>query len=1102
MKISLFLLFFITFTITANIYSQETTIDLQVKDISVRDLFKIIEDKSNVRFFYSNDLRNLNRIISLSAQNLPLAKILDQVLSDSNVSYKVFDNNIVVITPFGPTTPIKVKGNVTDDDEGKPLPGVSVGVNSTSQKVITDLNGNYTIEVANKEALLEFSFMGFETERIQVSNQSVINVKLRSEVKKLEEVVIIGYGSQKKADVTASVSSAKGDDLTKVSAANIGTAISGRLSGLQVTQESGLPGASVTFKERGVGSVYSDNSPLILIDGFKGDLNTVDVNDVESVTLLKDAASAAIYGSWAANGVVLITTKRGKNKPLKIEIISKSGYQWATHIPKFLNSVEWANKMNESTLNRKGIIYWKGDQAPELQTTNTNWFDYIFRKAPVSDMYVSATGGTEKLQYAVSLGYFDQDGILIGTHYKRFNLRANIDYITDKFTFGTNFSQFKSWYTNTNAFDGENDPILDAVRTPPTIPVLNPDGFPGTPRTGYPGEDLLLDQTPRMDAISKNDLLLDNTSVANLYSEIKLLKGLKYKAVFNINSTNNFYRYFKNQWYSFKAEDINHRDPYKANSIASLTEKSGDNFTWEVQNLLMYTLELKDHHVDALLGISAQKIKVNGMWASIDGIPRNDLLSLDAGNAGPQNGGGPSTSSISSKFGRVNYAFKNKYLAQVNIRRDGTSVFAPGHRWGVFPSASVGWRISDEDFLKNSPVIRNLKLRAGYGTLGNSNIPLFQWLSTVAFGGYFFGDPQTLVPTAGITEAYNENIQWEKTTTLNLGMDLGLVNNKLLITAEVFNRKTSNMLLVQPLPLTAGVFRNPFINIGGVDNRGWEFSLEYNNNFGNLNYGLSFNMTHVKNKVVDMGDFKPINELNTRTEQGHPINYYYGYQVLGIYQTQLEIDTTPKRKGIISKPGDYRYRDIDHNDTIDAMDRSDIGSAIPQFYYGASFFLNWKGIDVSFLLQGEFNKKFMMDPSVAMDFGSFCDYTNMYKSVYDKRWKGPGDQSYYPALGSGERTSDCNDRWVQNASYLRIKSIQLGYTLPNKISSKLHVQKLRIFLTGTNLFTFTKYPGFDPEIGGTDKRADGNNYMDKVDSPGGLNYPQAKVIQIGINIIL
>ena len=1109
MKITVFLwLLGLIHCYAASSYGQGARLSLKMSNSSIEQIIEQIEEKTDLHFFYkSEDLEGTERF-DVDVQEEKVFDLLDEILPEADLSYEVYDKYIAIrktqeadADKYKMQQDGKVSGKVTDSN-GQPLPGVSVIVKGTTQGTITDFDGNYFLDKVSSDAILVYSFIGMKSQDVPIKGKTSINVVMEEEAIGLEEVVAIGYGSMKKADLTGSVSSVTGDDLATINSSSVATAISGKLPGLQVTQTSGEPGASSVIRMRGVGSVYSGTDPLVLIDGFAGDLSQISASDVESISVLKDAASASIYGSRAANGVILVTTKSGKaNQKLKIEMNAKYGIQKPTNIPEILDSKEWCKKMNESTLASSGIEYWTGDQAPEKQITNANWLDYIFRNdAPVQEHSISASGGANKMRYSVNIGYYDQEGIMINQGYNKYHFRSSLDYISDSFSMGAKLYKLRS--TNKSNISATDNVLYNAFRTPPTIPVYNSDGLPGTPREGVTGEDVLMDNTPSMDAISRQYKMITNLSVANLYAEKKLLKGLKFKSIFNYKTTDTYATNFSPEWYSYRPTDIDHQTVFMGNSEAELECTSTSSYSWETQNLLTYNLDVNLHHFDLLAGYSVQKSESSNLFAAGTGFLRNSLQSLNAASSIQDIAGSTSESSIISQFGRFNYNFSDKYLLQFNLRRDGSSVFAPGNRWSIFPSLSAGWRVSEEDFMKQFDFVDNMKIRAGVGSLGNANIPSGQWYASVTFNSdYVLGTDQQLLNGSAVG-AYNEGISWEKTTTYNLGVDMTMFRNKLDISFEAYKRKTTDMLLVLPLPATTGYSSAPYVNLGGVDNIGWEFTGQYQNKFRDLSYNIGFNISHVENEVVDMGGLSPIIETYTRTEEGHPINSYYGYVVEGIYQNESDILNNPSFEG--AQPGDFKYKDISGDGKIDEEDQQYLGDAIPSFFFGGNIGLQYKGFDLSLFFQGEFDKKIMMTPHYGMDFGALYDYANMYKEVYDNRWKGEGDNSKYPALGSGKRTinNDCNTTWLQDASYIRMKNFQIGYTLPKSLVSKANIEKVRVFFTGTNLITFTKYIGFDPEMGTRQKRSDGTGmYMDKVYTYGGCDYPQAKNMQVGINII-
>ncbi len=1101
----LFLFSFVN-SFASDSYSQVTRLSILAEQMPIEDFFSEIESKSEFRFFYTGEI-DVDKKISGDFKNMTITEILDVALKDENIEYEVKGRQVVLSSKKvakeekDVSSHKMITGQVTDAT-GAPLTGVTVMVKgSTTNGVITDSDGKYSLMNVPKDGILVFSFLGMQTQEVSVSGKAEISVTMQDDVIGLSEVIAVGYGTMKKADLTGSVSSIKGDDLKKVSAANVATAIAGKLPGLQVTQATGEPGGYSIIRMRGLGSVYSGSDPLVLIDGFPGSLSQISSSDVESISVLKDAASASIYGSRAANGVILVTTKSGqKNQKIKIELNAKYGVQKATNIPELLESEEWCRKMNEST----ELDYWVGDNAPENQTTNTDWLGYLFRDdAPVQNYNISASGGTQNLRYSMNVGYYDQDGIMINQNYNKYNLRTSIDYSSDNLNVGVKTYQMRS--KNTSNINHASTVMCEAFLTPPTIPVYNADGLPGTPRKDVDGENFLVDNTPSMDALSREYKKTGNYSVSNIYAEIRIIDELRFKTIFNYKTSDTYSEEFFPEWYSYRPDDTEHISIYKANTESKLTVSTSTSSVWESQNVLTYKKDIERHHFDALLGYSAQKSQNANLYGKGSKFPRNSLKSLNAAGETGKNGGAPSEATIISQFGRINYAYDDKYLLQFNIRRDGSSVFGPRKKWSTFPSASLGWRITEERFMKRYDFIDNLKLRAGIGSLGNANIPAGQWYSSIEFWSDCVLGTNQKVNGGAFVGTYNPDISWETTTTYNLGLDVA-VFSKLDATFELYKRKTTDMLLVNPLPSTTGFDDKPYVNLGGVDNTGWEFTAQYHDNIGDFHYNVGFNITHVENEVVDMGGVSPIIEDYTRTEEGQAVNSFYGYVVEGFYESEDDIANNPSFVG--AKPGDFKYKDISGEDgvpdgVIDENDKTFLGSAMPQFFYGGNIAMSYKGFDLSMFFQGEANKKIMMTPEYGMDFGKLYNYTNMYKEVYENRWTENNLDSKYPALGSGNRGSNnaCNTTWLQDAAYLRLKNLQIGYTLPQELTAKIDIESVRVFFNATNLLTFTDYVGFDPEMGTRQKRIDGTGLeMDKVYTRGGCDYPQAKTMELGLTV--
>lgn len=1063
-------------------------ISLSVKEAPLTMVLKQINRQTGYTFAYNRKIFTGRERVSLQLKDAPLPDALSSCFAGLPYDFRFVDKIIVISA--APQVPEGQQGSplpafqdisgTVSNEAGQPLPGASVLIKLSRKGTTTDAKGRFELpgSLVNEQTILVCSYIGYETREIPVGNQTVFTIQLQAAAGKTEETVVIGYGSVRKVDLTGSVSTVQGSDLVKVSGGTAATAFAGRMPGVMVTQGSGEPGAGAAIKIRGIGSLNSNNNPLVLIDGFQGDLASVAPAEVESISVLKDAASAAIYGSRAANGVILITTKKGRrDQPLKISVTSQQGTQQSVKVPKLLSTQQWIEKEN-----KMGTAFWQPGTPtdPALQTRDFDWMGYVFRNAPVSDYNINASGGSGKLTYAFNGGWFDQQGIVIGERYQRANFRSNMDYTSTKFSLGANLAFFKTW----NASTVDRSFVLqDIFRTPPTIPSTNPDGTIADARRGFTGE-ATEGTTPAMDAAARNSHGRSDVTTLNLYGEVALAKGLKFKSVLNLRTYDGYGEIFINMYQSYRPDSTKGR----GNNTARFNNGDFNSFVWESQQLLSYTFNRGRHHFDMLAGASAQKEKYNGFSAARNGYSRNDLVSLDAGANLEGAGGSQGNNGLISQFGRVNYSFRSRYLLQANIRRDGSSVFSPGNRFGVFPSASAAWKISEEDFMKRFTALDNLKLRAGYGSLGNSGIPGFRWLGLMDFQRYVFNN--AVVSTAQQSGLYNPDISWEKTTTFNLGLDLGLWH-RLTLTAEVFNRRTSDMLVELPVPQTSGGGLNPFYNLGAVSNRGWELSAAYNDRAGALSYSIGFNISHVKNRVdalaneVTYVDRFYQNAIYARTTVGQAIGSYYGYIVDGIWNKADEAARYVVLAGGTAA-GDFHYRDIDRNDTIDFRDRTFLGTPFPQYSYGGNISLDWKGFDFSVFVQGIAKRKLFVTPEYGMDLNRYY-YSNIYKEVYDNTWTPDRQNVKYPKLGSVSN-SGMNTTWLQDASYLRVKNVTLGYTVPKDLITRLHISQLRVFASATNLFTFSRYVGFDPE-------------MDRDLTTGGAEYPQSRTMAAGINIV-
>ncbi|WP_127131674.1 TonB-dependent receptor [Pseudoflavitalea rhizosphaerae] len=1091
-------------------YAQKVSINL--KEVYLDKVFKEIQRQTDYLFLYTGEEIKKAGKISVNVKDVSVEEALKQSLRSTGFKFRIVDKTIVLDANPQQAAPqkqvsierTKIRGIVSNQATKEPMRGVSVGVKGKKTVVVTNDLGEFEIE-ADPGQTLVFTYIGFGTREVLVGADNDLSVQLTEKPKDMSEIVVIGYGTSRKADLTGAVGTVNSAALGKVSSTNLGQAIQGRMSGVQVTQSSGQPGSGAEVKVRGVGSVKSGNSPLVLVDGFVGSLNELDADDVESITVLKDASAASIYGSRAANGVLLVTTRKGKAGKTNVEFKTEYGWQSLTKQPNYLNGPEWAEHQNEARSFNGKSPFWTGAQAPETITEWTDWSDFVFRTAPFQDYHLGITAGSEKTKMAMGLGYTDQTGTIIGTKYNRINARINLQHdISKRIRAGINMSYIRTnYYTTITPFSSSGPAALNGITAaPPTIPAYNPDGLPGAPRPGFPGEAYITNTTWKTPSIAHN--ILDNRNrynktFGNLFGEVDIIDGLKYKLVVNGSLATILNDEWQGKWAIYSPTDLDHTTPLAQGATASLNNVARESYIWEVQNLLTYSKSFGKHNIDVLAGASFEEGDGYQFNASKNDFPNNDLRAIGAGNTMASIGGGfVDPYSLVSQFGRINYAYDSRYLLQANIRRDGSSVFAPGRQYGVFPSFSAGWRISEEKFFERfTGTVSTLKLRASWGQLGNANIPAYSWISTIdVTGGAVFGNPQTRLPAYYPTQMSNEKVKWETTTTSNFGIDLGLFNDKLTVEADIYNKRTTDMLLDATIPYTAGYTAGPVVNIGEVRNKGWELNLRYQNKWNDLRYSASFNISENKNELTDLGGVKPIINGPLKSDVGLPLYAYWGFQTNGIWKSTEEINSNPHRTG--DRPGMIRYVDRTGDKQITDADKTMIGSNLPKTVFGFNIELGWRGFDFSMLIQGERGKDMLVE-SVFGGNGEGED-NNIDRYYWDNRAildnNGNVISGTTPAAGAVKGDMTWSSYLVQDASYTRIKNMQFGYTLPKSWTSRVKVQSLRLYVNATNLVTWTDFIGYDPEM--RPSEPSGINAY----SRGGVDaYPVAKTVTMGIRLV-
>jgi len=978
-----------------------------------------------------------------------------------------------------------VSGLVTDGKKQEPLQGVSVAVKGTSQGTITDMDGKYTITAPNANSVLIFSFVGFESQELPVGAQTIMNISLKENVAALDEVVVVAYGVQKKANLTGAVSSMRIDDIKNIPVSNTASLLQGRMSGVTVSSFSAQPGKDddVEIRIRGIGT-FGNNNPLILIDGVEGALSSVAPHDIESISVLKDAASAAIYGVRAANGVILVTTKRGTGEN-KISYSGLYGVQSATVLPKFLDSWQWATLKNEEN-NALGGIYpaynytdgmikaMNNGSDPD-HFANTNWMNEVFRSAAIQNHHLSMSGGGQNSNYLASIGYINQEGIMKGTNTNRLNFRLNAEskYL-NKITLGINTAG--SYQKVTEPIGGVWNifaKIVDATK--PTVPVKYNNGEWGQ----YDGNPAITDYQSNpveMTTYSSNEYIYKFDG--KFFLDIEPVTNLHFKSSFAYQYTQDNASSFEPTYYHYQADGT-----FITSGITTQNESAALYGQWINENILTYNFKLENAH--AFTFLFGQSAQYNGnKYSNATGqnfLNENAHVMSNAQNTSAT--GYEEEATLRSFFGRINYAFKNRYLLEANLRRDESSRIPKKNRAGYFPSVSAGWNIAEESFMQNQNVVNLLKLRASWGQLGNQDIGYYPYAQTYTVGvvgiNYVWGD--TKISGAALAKAANPNIKWETTTTTNVGLDAVFLKNKINLTADFFNKISSNILLQLPISALYGVDEPPFVNAAEVKNTGWELNLGYNDHWNDFSYGVNFNLSHVKNEIVNVNGRTDWIDGWTINLAGNPIGAYYGYVANGLYTSQQQIDGTPV--GIGSPHiGDIRYLDINGPDgKISDADRTVIGNPFPKITYGLNLTAGYKRFDLAAFFQGigQVDRVVMDYPTVG---GGITERMwNRYQETFNPK-------GTYPALGNVSYNSLPSSFWIQDASYMRLKNLEFGYSFAPSVISKARIQALRIFISAQNMFTFSGIKNYDPEKSATDAR--------------NWTYPNAKTYSVGLNINL
>lgn len=991
------------------------------------------------------------------------------------------------------------------DETGQTLPGVNISIKGTTSGSVTDINGNFKIDVPSGSNTLVFSFLGFNSQEVNVSSRTNVNVVLTKFIRSLDEAVVIGYGSVKKSDLTGSVSSIKADELSSVPVTSFDQALVGRSAGVQVTQTSGTPGGETNIRIRGTSSINASSEPLYVIDGVLvnsnggemsiggvgpriGPLSGINPNDIESIEVLKDASATAIYGSRGANGVILITTKRGKAGKSTLEFDSYYGFQEVGNKLELLNGQQYAEFVNEAQINAGKLPVYLN---PASLGEGTDWQDAIFQTAPIASYQLSTTGGTEKTTYAISGGYFTQDGIIIGSDFDRYSFRVNLDNkVNDKVTIGNNLSYTYISSNGVRTGPGDIVPgiVTNAIQFNPNLPVYNA-AVPGGYTFQHDRKDAVAN--PVADALEFESLTNTSRILGNVFLNYKILEGLEFRTSFGVDGLNT-------KSNTFAPNFLKRSEGSDGSAVISTLQA----MTWLNENTLTYNKEInKDHKINVLVGQTLQKFSNENLVGIALGFDDNRTGWHSLGSAtNPQNPiNGESEWSMVSYLGRINYNLFDKFLITLSGRVDGSSKFPTANKYGFFPSGALAWRMSDEKFIKDIEFISDMKLRVSYGVIGNQSIPPYQSLALVMpMGeGLFNVGNNSEVYLGRLPGAYpNPDLKWESTKQANIGLDLSFLNNRITFTADAYQKKTFDLLLSSPIPNTTG-FDATLLNIGNIQNNGFEFDVRTVNTTGKLKWNSSLNFSVVRNKVLNLAQEDDINlGFGNLLREGEPVGTFYGFVFDGIFQTDAEAASSAVLQAQNAKAGDRRYRDLSGpagtpDGVINEFDRTIIGSAQPDFTWGLNNDLSYKNFGLSFFLQGSQGNEMVNMNLVTLENPNAQQ--NVLAEAGLNRWTPTNPSNKYPRALSTSIDNAFSSRLVEDASFIRLRSVSLSYNLPAPFLQKIGVSNCRIYVSGANLWTSTNYSGYNPE---------GNAYgattnIVGVDSGG---YPLAKTYMIGTRI--
>lgn len=1133
MKLTSILLLVTMLQVHASSFAQKVT--LEKSNSNLIEVLNEIHKQTGYSIFYDAKMIASAKPVTVHLREVTIDEALKQCFENQSFTYKINNQTIVIVPKVQKVTeaptpsPVVVTGRVTDE-KNNPIPGVVVKIKGTPSATVTNADGQYSIDVPTSNAVLVFSFIGYASQEINIGSNTTINVILKTSQIAMSEIVVVGYGTQKKSDLTGAISSVSAKDIEKTTVVDATGALQGRAAGVMVVDNTGQPGSEGTIRIRGIGTV-NNNDPLYVVDGtFVSDIAYLSPSDISSIEVLKDAGAAAIYGSRGANGVVLVTTKKGSiNQPPTITFNTNFSDSKLSHFDQLLNNTQYLNYIETAFYNGYLRSVPNADPTINPLTTanpyfsyvqslygqyklgyNTNWPNAIFKASPIINSDISIRGGTPTARYSAGAGYYDQKGIIDNSSYKRYTFRINSDYtIKKRLVIGENLGLTVS---NTEGALGFNTTATNGVvplilSSNPLYPLINPNANPNDPNYQYNkfGTDVFGSENPAGLVARINDHNNVLKLVGNAFGELEIVKGLKLRTSFGYDYNYSYAPSFSPQYFISGSD----QSPVSTVTVTNTTTLGQ---VWE--NTLNYSFNIKKNAISFLAGYTEELYTGNFSTASRQQTPSNDPSQqvFDSATGTINLSGSKTENSLRSYFGRVNYVFDDKYLLTGVLRRDGSSKFAPGNQWGTFPSITGGWRVTNEKFFQDLNIswISSIKLRGGWGEIGNqsmpggNNNPNLSLVSSNNTYRYVFGN----AVSSGdyLTTIGTPSIHWETTAQSNFGADMSFFHDRLSVTADYFVKNTKDILLQVPLPSYAGYPNTPYTNAGGIRNKGFEFSVAYHGTVGKLLYDFSGNISHYDNVVTSLGNgSNPIfaNDQSTnitanKTAVGHPVGELYGYVTDGIFQNMAQVQAYKNANGSLIQPnalpGDFKFKDINGDGVINSNDETYIGNPNPKFTYGFTINLQYSNFDFTAFFQGSYGNKLFNVNKAFTSVGT--GGTGMLLNAYQEAWHGEGTSNTQPIISTANNNDNyrVSDWYVQDGSYMRLKNLQIGYHLSNGLVKKLGINSARLWIGGTDLFTITKYTGNDPEAGlSANPLFAGREFS---------AYPKIRKYSVGINVSL